>query len=343
MERNCWLYAGAWNFENAVGGIRVFSWDPASRQLSPAGVYGEEYPCQSILTLKDGLLFSICEQRDCAKVVSYRMDFSSGALVLLDCLDLDSHTLSYLSCDPSGPWLYVSSMGRGEIILIRYDEDGHLIESDKMRFTGHSVTPRQNCAKVHCVASSPDGSLVLASNLGADEVAVIRLDRKAGKMVLTGCVNTDPGQGPRHIAFHPSSRFAYVVTEMGNRVYAYEFIDGRPVETAALPTRSFRGKQTGSAADILVGSDGSVLLATNRGQNNIAQWQVREDSGLPVLQRFITCAGSGPRGICFDPEQTVLFSANCDSSTIDVIDLDSGVTLQSVECPNASCERMTAI
>ena len=59
------------------------------------------------------------------------------------------------------------------------------------------------------------GGFVYAVDLGADRVLVYRLNRQWGTLHPTGEPwAAPPGSGPRHLAFDPAGRFAYVLAEL---------------------------------------------------------------------------------------------------------------------------------
>ena len=66
----------------------------------------------------------------------------------------------------------------------------------------------------------PANRFALACDLGLDQVLVYRLD--AAKATLAAndppFVAVKPGSGPRHLAFHPSGRFVFLINEMGSTI-----------------------------------------------------------------------------------------------------------------------------
>lgn len=337
-----YAFCGAWNFRGEVKGVKAFRVDAASGQLAANGVYGEDFAGQSILAVAGDKLISVCELGRGGRVVSYAIE-ADGALRVLDAAAFDSAKLSYVTAAPSGKYVFVSSMGDGTVKMIRVAEDGKLTLVDEWKLTGHSVTPRQSQAKVHSVMISPDGSLLAAANLGADELELFRVDYARERLCLAASVPVDFGREPRHMAFHPSGTYLYLLTESGNRIYVYRVGDGQLRELAAYDTLNPEGEQTGAAADIVAGAGGRLIYSTNRGQNNIAVWRVLE-SGLLDLAGFFDCGGRSPRGLNLTPDGSALLCANNDSGTLTVLPLDPatglpGAAVQSLDVPFAGCVR----
>ena len=336
------LYCGAWNFKGEIKGIKAFTADAETGRLVLLGVYGEEFNGQSILALRGDRLVSVCELGSMGRVVSYRLA-PTGEAEVADHLDFASPKLSYVVFAPDGRHVFVSSMGDGTVKMIRVAADGKLTLTDEWLLTGHSVTKRQSFAKVHSVMISPDGKLLAAANLGADELEVFAVDQEKETLRLRQSLPVDFGREPRHMAFHPSGKWLYLLTEGGNRIYVYRVRDGRLTELAAYDTLDPDGKQEGAAADIVVSPDGRFVYSTNRGQSNIAVWRVL-DSGLLDLAGYRDCGGKGPRGLNLSPDGAWLLSGNNDDGTVTVLPLDPesglpGAPVQTLEVPSVGCVR----
>jgi 6-phosphogluconolactonase len=335
------IYCGDWDFKGQLQGVKAFIQNSKTGRWEEKGVYGDQ-PGQSILTIAGDWLISICELSRGGKVVSYRIE-EDGSLSQRYTAAFDSAKLSYVVASPNGKYVFVSSMGDGTVKMIRLGEHGELTLTDEFKLTGHSVTPRQAQAKVHSVMITPDGTLLAAANLGADEVELFQVDYEKEILRLSDSRPVDFGREPRHMAFHPEGKYLYVLTEGGNRLYVYTLQAGKLREMATYETRSLKGEQKGAAADILVSRDGKFIYATNRGQHNIAVWKIL-NSGLLDIVAYCGCGGQGPRGICFSADGKWMFSANNEDGTVTVLPVDQetgllGEPCQKLEVPLAGCVR----
>ena len=334
------IFCGAWNFRGQITGVKGFR-QTAEGLFEETGVFGDQ-PGQSILTVADKYLVSVCELGSGGRVVSYQI-LPEGRLEQKDVILFSSAKLSYVVSAPDGKHVYVSSMGDGTVKMLRVEENGKLTLTDEWKLTGHSVTPRQSMAKVHSVMISPDGKLLAAANLGADEVELFRVDEERELLRLTDSRPIDFGKEPRHMAFHPNGQWLYVLTEGGNRLYVFRVRGDKLQETAIYPTLDPDGEMTGAAADIVVSRDGRTIYTTNRGQSNIAVWRPLA-SGLLDRVGFFDCGGKGPRGLNLSPDGKTLFCANNDDGTVAVLPIDPetglpGKTLQVLSVPCAGCVR----
>ena len=336
------MYCGAWDFKGEIKGLKAFVWDARAAQWKEKGTFGQ-MTGQSILALAGSCLVSVCELGQGGHVVSYEIR-EDGSLAEKDVLSFSSAKLSYVSAAPDGKHIFVSSMGDGTVKMIRVAEDGKMTLTDERQLTGHSVTPRQNQAKVHSVMVSPNGKWLAAANLGADEVELFRVDHETETLRLADSKGIDFGREPRHMAFHPSGDYLYVLTEGGNRLYVFTVHQGKLRELAAYETRQETGEQKGAAADIVVSRDGKRIYTSNRGQNNIAVWRVLA-SGLLDLAGHCACGGQGPRGLCLSPDGSTLYAANYDSGTVTSLPIDQETGLlrpagQALSVPAAGCVRV---
>jgi 6-phosphogluconolactonase len=235
-------------------------------------------------------------------------------------------------------------MGDGAARMIRVGEDGSLLLKDVKSLGGHSILPRQQGPRIHSVQISPDGKLLAAANLGADEVVLFKVDREQEKLVVADCAIVDFGQGPRHMAFHPNGEYLYVATEMGSRIYCYKILEQKLVLLAAYPTGDPFRKEGMMASDILVSSDGKFVYTSSRTQNTISCFKILKDGYLDVVG-YYDCGGKNPRGICFSTDEKMILCANNETENIAVIErnTDSGVLqdiIESLAAPKAGCVRV---
>ena len=335
-----YLYCGAWNFKGEIKGIRVF-WSDKKGAVTDLGACGLQ-PGESILCIAGKYVVAVCELGREGKVVSYAIR-DDGTLEEKDCLQSSSSKLSYCTASPDGKYVFVSSMGDGTVKMIRLGGDGKLTLTDEIQLTGHSVTPRQNQAKVHSCMISPDGSLLAAANLGADEVELFSVDYEKERLHLSCSRPIDFGKEPRHMAFRPDGKYLYVLTEGGNRIYDFLVRGSKLQELAVYDTLDPDGEQAGAAADIVVSHDGRFVYSTNRTQSNIAVWKVLESGRLDIV-KFVPAGGKGPRGINISPDGETLFCANNDEGTVTILPLDResgipGTPEKSLPVPFAGCVR----
>ena len=84
--------------------------------------------------------------------------------------------------------------------------------------------------------------------LGADAVSQYILDGSSGKLTPNGVAPVPKGSGPRHLAFHPSEKWAYLINELAVSVTAMDF-DKASGKLAAKATTSASSSREPSGAD----------------------------------------------------------------------------------------------
>ncbi|MBW7461931.1 lactonase family protein, partial [Paenibacillus sepulcri] len=132
---------------------------------------------------------------------------------------------------------------------------------------------------------SPDGRFLFVQDLGLDRISSYVLEEDAGRLVLHEETSLHPGAGPRHFAFRPDGKYAYVINEVDSTItgFAYDAEKGRLTSIETVPTLpdGFQGENT--CAEIAVSEDGRFLYGSNRGHDSIVVYAIDEESGRLTL------------------------------------------------------------
>jgi 6-phosphogluconolactonase len=223
----------------------------------------------------------------------------------------------------------VANYGVGSVASFPILADGRLGKATAfLRHTGQSVNPeRQKEPHAHSIYVSPDNRFVVSADLGTDQVYVYRFDATKGTLVP----NTPPsvavpaGSGPRHFAFHPSGKSAYVIEEMGSSItaFSYDAAGGvlHPLETISTLPMDFKGRST--CAEIEMHPSGKFLYGSNRGHDSIAIFTIDPARGTLRPAEYVSTQGKTPRGFGIDPTGTYLIAGNQDTNTLVVFHIDA--------------------
>ena len=126
------------------------------------------------------------------------------------------------------------------------------------------------------------------------------------------------GAGPRHLAFHPTQPWVYVINELDSTVTAYRFDEAtgalQPFQVLSALADSFTGNSR--ASEIEVDRHGRTLYASNRGEDSIAVFAIDVQTGRLVLRQSPPCAGRTPRFFTTDPSGRWCYVLNEDSDRI---------------------------
>lgn len=294
----------------------------------------------SFLTIDREQRFLYAVHADLDEVSAYSIDRQNGNLTALNRQSCGGKNPVHLSIDPSGRYIVTANYTAGSVGVVPIEQDGSLgARTDVQQLQGEPGPNRKEQASSHPhnAVFDPNGRFIAVPDKGLDRIFVFRLDATNGKLVPNDppSVATRAGQGPRHIAFHPSLPLAYVVNELGASVTTYRFDPDRgtlePLQLLPSTPPSYTGDDTG--AEITVAPSGRFVYASNRGANNVAIFAVDWASGTlkPVgwAQTERPREGETVRFITLDPAARVLYAANMDSDTIVpfAVDWQSGMLI----------------
>ena len=224
---------------------------------------------------------------------------------------------------------------------------------DSHQHTGSSVNPRrQQEPHAHSANLAPDNRFVFIADLGLDRVMAYRLDLTAGRFPPNDppWATLHGGAGPRHMAFHPSGRTAYVINELDSTltVFAYDPERGAPTEIQTITTLPEGFDGTSYPADVHVSQDGRFVYGSNRGHDSIVTCAVDAAGGKLSLVGHTSAHGEYPRNFNIDPTGRWMYVANQNSDNVVTyrIDPESGIpeaTGEQIEVPIPVCVQFLSI
>jgi len=172
----------------------------------------------------------------------------------------------------------------------------------------------------------PSGQFAAVPDKGLDRVFVFRLDTGSGKLLPTEqeSVQSKPGAGPRHAAFHPHAPYLYVINELDSTLATYRFDtdSGSLTELQVLTSLPADFKERSTGAEIAVAPSGRFVYASNRGHDSIVSCAVYPSSGLLSTVGWEPTQGRQPRHFALDPSGTFLYAANQASDCITTFSID---------------------
>ncbi len=303
-------------------GIYVFRWDGESGALTPVSVVGGIENPSFLAAHPSGAYVYAVEETGEGAVYAYAFDRTTCELTLLTSQPAHGAAPCHLTVDPSGRCVVVANYTSGTVSVLPIAEDGTLEPATEViqhEGSGPNAA-RQEGPHAHSVTLDPTGERILAADLGLDKVLVYRLDAVHGKLAPNDPPygETAPGAGPRHVAFHPSGRFGYVVDELDSTImgFAYEERTGALTRLETVPTLPPDYNGVSHCADIHFGPDGRFLYASNRGHDSIVVYAADPRTGLLEWVEHESTLGETPRNFAIDPSGRFLLAANQDTNTI---------------------------
>jgi 6-phosphogluconolactonase len=351
---SCWVYFGT-SATNSSRGLYLSRLDQDTGSLSPAVRAADKSDSVFLAFSPDKRhLYSLAEvpgagSRPVEAIETYEVNASTGALKNVGERVVDGSEACHISVDPSGRCVLTANYGDQYVEVFPIRADSTVGErSCVIHHSGHGPdASRQETAHPHSINVDPSGRFAIVADLGLDKVFVYRFDAAAGTLSPNDPPNAllAPGAGPRHFAFHPDGRHAFVINEMGGTITAFHW-DGEkgiltPYETVPILRKDFKGLN--KSAEVVVARTGNFVYGSNRGDDSIVVHAFDPSTGqLTFVQRM----GDGikvPRNYAIDPSGRWLVCGNLDADTATVygIDAQSGrlSLVGSVSVPEPLCVR----
>jgi 6-phosphogluconolactonase len=311
--------------------IESYHFDVDSGALTRIGEAAEiAHPSFFAIAPNHRFLYAITEGhgKDDSSVSAFSIDAAAGKLTLLNSQPAGGAGPCYVEVDSSGKNALIANYGSGSVAAYPLTPTGSLNPiSAFIQDQGSSVDPaRQEGPHAHCIVTDPTDRFAMVCDLGLDKVLVFKFEPGAGTLQAndTPFVATKPGEGPRHIAFHPSGKWAYVITEMGCTINAYSYNAKRgtfhEIQSESTLPKDFAGKNTD--AEVAVHPSGNFVFCSNRGDNSIAVFRCNPGTGRLTFVERASTGGKTPRQFEIDPTGAWLLAGNQDSDTVVVFRID---------------------
>jgi 6-phosphogluconolactonase len=291
-----------------------------------------------VFTIKRGMRGEIGE----GGIAIYQLYDDDRPAVLLSTELLSGPTPAYLCLDAKRNLVYAANYHAGRIDVFWHTPDGQLLRVDHVEHTGQTgPRPEQDSPHVHYADLTPDGRLITC-DLGLDQIDVYDVSDK-GKLSLVTTFHDEPGFGTRHLAFHPSGKYVYVIGELSSQIETLRYdsstgsLDRLQQISTIMPTWL---KHNGASA-VRVSPDGRFVYASNRGENTLVVYAVQEDGTLKEVQR-ISSAGDFPRDFNFSRNGKYIIAGNEHSDTLVLYKRNEetgglSVLQQDLICPEPIC------
>ena len=340
-HKKYFVYVGTYTAEagSTSKGIYAYRFDSDTSELTPIGVAAETTN-PSFLAVHPNyrFLYAVNETgnyqgQKSGAVSAFAIDRATGKLKLLNEVASKGADPAYITVDRSGKYVLVANYTGGSVAVFPVLEDGRLGEASAfIQHTGHGADPeRQEGPHAHSIDLSPDNRFAIVDDLGLDETLVYKFDSAKGSLslndpqVYTTLAKADPGAGPRHFAFNPNGKFAYVVNEIQSTVSVFSY-DGaagvlRRLQTISTYPKDFSGHNDDAEIEVL--PSGKFLYASNRGHDSIAVFAIDPQKGTLTLIEYASTKGKTPRSFEIAPGGSLLFAANEKSNNIVVFSIDN--------------------
>jgi len=327
-HKKYFVYVGTYTAEagSTSKGIYAYRFDSGTSELIPIGLAAETTnPSFLAVHPNHRFLYAVNETgnyqgQKSGAVSAFAIDRATGKLTLLNEVASKGADPCYITVDKTGKYVLVANYTGGSVAVFPVLEDGRLGEASAfIQHTGHGADPeRQEGPHAHSIDLSFDERFAIVDDLGLDETLVYKFDSAKGSLslndpqVYTTLAKADPGAGPRHFAFNPNGKFAYVVNEIQSTVSVFSY-DGsagilRRLQTISTYPKDFSAHNDDAEIEVL--PSGKFLYASNRGHDSIAAFAIDANKGTLTAVEYASTKGEGPRNFEIAPGGSLLFAAN---------------------------------
>ena len=318
-------FAYVGSYENA---IYVYSLDLESGALSARGGAVDATPSPSFLAFAPdgGHLYAVNEADNvdgtgAGAVSAFRVDAATGGLVFQNRVSSGGAGPAHVAVDGSGKFVLVANYNGGNFSVLPVGSDGTL-------GTALDTQAQGGGAQTHEVVFDASNRFLFVVNKGRSDVAQYRFDAATGAVTPNAPAELDlaQGAGSRHLAFHPTAPYAYVVNELDDSVSVAAFDVNlgtlSVVQTLSTLPSGVNGGQN-SGAEIQVAPSGRFVYASNRGNDSIVIYSVDASTGRLTLVGHQPTGGRTPRSFHLERRGELMLVANQDSDEVVTFRVDT--------------------
>ncbi|HEY6502950.1 MAG TPA: lactonase family protein, partial [Chitinophagaceae bacterium] len=261
------------------------------------------------------------------EISAFSFDKTTGRLAHINQQPTGGDHPCYVEIDKTGKWVVAGNYSSGSLSVLPVNADGSLGKATThIQHEGSGVNKqRQEKPHVHCTLFSADNKFLFVPDLGIDKVMIYAFDAATGKLTPAKqpFAKSVDGAGPRHLTFHPTNKYAYLIEELSGTVVAYQYKNGSLKNIQRISTMPANDSSFAGSADIHVSRDGNFLYASNRSNSNtIAIFKINKKNGKLTIAGHQSTLGKTPRNFNFDPTGDFLLVGNQGSDQVVIFKRD---------------------
>jgi 6-phosphogluconolactonase len=294
------VYVGSTN-----GQISIYKLEAALGKLTLVkSVAAGNYP--SFLAFDPAVAHLYAVNESDGKVASFSVDKKTGDLVFLNRVDSGGASPAFVTVDRSGKYVMVANYTGGTARVLPIAPDGSL---------GAPSDDEAPGMKSHMILTDPANAFAFVMNLGSNTISQYAFDASKGTLTpnQVPSVMTAAGAGPRHLAFHPNGKFAYLIAELNDTLSAYSYSPMLGQLTFLESKSTLPAGTDGSAnscAEVVVAPSGKFVYGSNRGHDSIARFSIDGATGKLTFIDTTPSGGSIPRSFTLSADGALMLVAN---------------------------------
>lgn len=317
------VYIGTSTRPGQPGGIYSAQFDPQTGKWQDLRLAAEVTNPTFLALSPNGRNLYAAIETDPGAVQAFRVGAERTLTFLNQELTGGSGTC-HVSVTAEGTAVLSADYGSGSVAVFPVQAEGALSpRSDERKFTGSGPNPRRQ-KQSYGHAFNALGAFAYACDLGSDQIWSFRLENGRLTPLATPAGKVAPGSGPRHLAFSPNGKFAFVVNELipGVTVFSRDLSSGELLAKSTLAALAPEAVTPAvTSAEIVLHSEGRWLYVSNRGDNSVTLFSVDADGGLKVVET-VSAGVKSPRSIAIDPSGKWLLAAGQGDSRVTVFSID---------------------
>ncbi|MCS6978207.1 MAG: lactonase family protein [Gemmatales bacterium] len=334
VPETVWVYVGTYTSGSTSKGIYLMEFNTRTGALTNKGLAAEtKDPSFLAIHPNRKFLYAVGEVSEyqgkpSGAVTAFAIDPQTGKLTPLNSQPSGGTGPCHIVVDREGRCALVANYGGGSVASLPIQPDGKLGEPvSVIQHRGSSVNKsRQEAPHAHSINVDAANQFAFAADLGTDQILIYRLDPTTCKLTphSTPFASLAPGSGPRHFAFHPSGKYAYVINELLCTITAfrYDAAKGTLTEIQTVTTLPHEVRPGYTTAEVVVHPSGKFVYGSNRGHNSIAVFTVDEATGKLTPAGHQGQGIKTPRNFNVDPTGRFLLVGNQDGDSISVFRID---------------------
>ena len=305
-ETKSWLFVSLQQDRN----IAVYERDGSSGRLSLRNACGCSAEPGVLCTSPDKKTLFV-SLKSTGQLASFSFHNKTGTLVPINTVS-GGDDPAYLLVDHSGRYLLCAYYVANKVTVHEISAEGAI--------AAEPLQTLRTADKAHAIELDSTNRMAFVPHTGSNRIYQLRFDERSGRLTpsVPAFVDALPGQEPRHVAIHPSDRWAYANNEAGDSLSVYDVDRTRvtltQVQTISTLPDGFDGDQN-STARCEMTRDGRFIYVANRGHNSIAGFSINQRDGrISSLGQWAT--ERTPRSFTISPDGQFLHAAGQGSGRV---------------------------
>lgn len=264
---------------------------------------------------------------DMSNVSAFAIERTTGTLTFIGEQSTRGNNPVHLAIDSTGRYMVVSNHFSSSLAVLPIKTDGSLGEVTQLTVLDGPIGPHrveQNLSKPHQALFDHSGEFIVVADKGLDRIFSFRFKDGQLSAANPAFVVARECAGPRHVAFHQNSKFAYCINELDSTVTTYRYSprDGSLTALQIVSTLPDTFTANSRASEIQLDRSGRFAYASNRGHNSIAIFRIDRTSGHLAFVDAVQTLGKTPRFMATSPDDQFMFALNEDSDSIVAFNVD---------------------